>query len=191
MIAFSGEIPSFSSRFVNDLQETRVRNRCLLLTLVLLGGETPLHASLGVAPQCNHFLWHAAETAAAKSPVPELHPGLPNRPQVQPLVPNYDAEDRDYMIRTIAYEAADEPEEGKAAVAHVILNRQRTGRWGPSIREVVMDPWQFEPWMTRRKEVEALSPSDPRYRDAALNCRCRSIGANAGSNRGGDALPQS
>ena len=145
-----------------------MRTRCLLLTLVLLTGATPLHASLGVAPQCNPSSGHAAETAAAKSPVPELHPGLPNRPQVQPLVPNYDAEDRDYMIRTIAFEAADEPEEGKAAVAHVILNRQRTGRWGPSIREVVMDPWQFEPWMTRRKEVEALSPSDPRYRDAAL-----------------------
>jgi hypothetical protein len=31
----------------------------------------------------------------------------------------------------------------------------------------VMKPWQFEPWMTRRREIETLSPDDPRYRKAA------------------------
>ena len=35
-------------------------------------------------------------------------------------IPSYDAEERDYLIRTIAFEASGEPEEGKAAVAHVI-----------------------------------------------------------------------
>ncbi len=145
-----------------------MQTRCLLLTLVLLASATPVHASLGVAPQCTPSSGQAAETTAtAKSPIPEAHPGPPNRAQVQPL-PSYDAEDRDYVIRTIAFEAAGEPEEGKAAVAHVILNRKRTGIWGETVRDVVTDPWQFEPWMTRRKEVESLSPSDPRYRDAAL-----------------------
>ena len=28
-------------------------------------------------------------------------------------------------------------------------------------------PWQFEPRMTRRKEMEKLSPADPRYQNAA------------------------
>src|SRR6185312_15998382 len=28
-------------------------------------------------------------------------------------------------------------------------------------------PWQFEPWMTRRDEVESLLPDDSRYRKAA------------------------
>jgi len=39
------------------------------------------------------------------------------------IIPNYDAEDRDYMIRTIVFEAGGEPDEGKIAVAYVILNR--------------------------------------------------------------------
>jgi len=147
-----------------------LRIRCLFLTLVLISSATPLHASLGIAPQCTPFPSQAANaTAKPKPPVPELNSGVPTRAQNQPPVSNnFDAEDRDFMIRTIAFEAPDEPDEGKAAVAHVILNRQRTGRWGDSIKDVVTDHWQFEPWMTRRKEVEALSPSDPRYRDAAL-----------------------
>ena len=28
-------------------------------------------------------------------------------------------------------------------------------------------PWQFEPWMTRRGEIEKLSRDDPRYQSAA------------------------
>jgi conjugal transfer mating pair stabilization protein TraG len=71
------------------------------------------------------------------------------------------------MIRTIAFEAAGKPEEGKIAVAHVILNRIETGGWGASIKEVVTSPWQFQPWMTKREEVEKLSSDDPSYRDAA------------------------
>jgi spore germination cell wall hydrolase CwlJ-like protein len=134
-----------------------VRIRCLLFTLVLLGGATPLHASLGVAPQCLPLAPQRAETVHAKSPFTEL----------RQVVANYNAEDRDYLIRTIAFEASDEPDEGKAAVAHVILNRTTSGRWGDSIKDVVTRPWQFEPWMTRREEMEKLSSDDPRYQNAA------------------------
>ena len=80
---------------------------------------------------------------------------------------NYTLEERDYLIRTIAFEADRESEEGKAAVAHVILTRKKSGRWGDSIKDVVTHPWQFEPWMTKRKEMERLSPDDPRYKSAA------------------------
>jgi len=68
-------------------------------------------------------------------------------------------QERDFLIRTIAFEASGETEEGKVAVAYVILNRKRSGRWGDSIKsgrwgdsikDVVTYPWQFEPWMTRR-----------------------------------------
>ena len=71
------------------------------------------------------------------------------------------------MIRTIAFEASNEPDEGKAAVAYVILNRMNGSRWGDSIKEVVTRQGQFEPWMTRRDEMEKLSPEDPSYRSAA------------------------
>jgi N-acetylmuramoyl-L-alanine amidase len=77
------------------------------------------------------------------------------------------SESRDYLIRTIVFEASGETEIGKVAVAHVILNRTAIGRWGNRIRDVVTSPWQFEPWMTRRSLIEKLSPDDPRYRDAA------------------------
>ena len=97
------------------------------------------------------------ETVDVKPPITELS---------EP-VPNYDAEDRDYLIRTIVFEAADEPDEGKAAVAYVILNRKRSGRWGDNIKDVVTRPWQFEPWMTRRREMEKFAQDDARYQSAA------------------------
>jgi len=121
--------------------------------LFLLSGATPLHASLGPAPQCLPLA--SVEAAEIKS---TLTAGI---------IPNYDAEDRDYMIRTIVFEAADESEEGKIAVAYVILNRIKSGGWGDSIKDVVTSPWQFEPWMTRREEIEKLSPDAPSYKNAA------------------------
>jgi hypothetical protein len=93
----------------------------------------PLHASLGVTPQCLPLTPQGAEIADAKSPLTEL----------RQVVANYNAEDHDYLIRTIAFEAPDESDEGKAAVAHVILNRTTSGRWGGSIKDVVTHPWQL------------------------------------------------
>jgi conjugal transfer mating pair stabilization protein TraG len=81
-------------------------------------------------------------------------------------LPPLDSEARDYLVRTLVFEASGETEIGKAAVAHVILNRARLGRWGGTVKEVVTRPWQFEPWMTRRSEMERLGQSDARYRDA-------------------------
>jgi spore germination cell wall hydrolase CwlJ-like protein len=127
------------------------------LTANLLSDATPLQASLAPAPQCQPLASQATETGDAK-------PSLTANGQV---IPNFDAEDRDYMIRTIAFEAAGEPEEGKIAVAHVILNRIKHGGWGDSIKDVVTSSGQFEPWMTKREEMEKLSPNDPSYRDAA------------------------
>ena len=136
----------------------RIRRLLCLLAFVLLDGATPLYAALGDAPRCLlPVAARGAEILDTNLPVPRLR---------QP-VSNYDPEERDYLIRTIAFEASGEPEEGKAAVAHVILNRTRSGRWGQNIKEVVTHPGQFEPWMTRRKEMVRLSPDDPRYQSAA------------------------
>ena len=82
-------------------------------------------------------------------------------------LPIYTLEERDYLIRTVVFEAGSESDEGKAAVVHVILNRIKSNRWADTIKGVVTAPWQFEPWMTRRKEIKALSADDPRYQDAA------------------------
>jgi hypothetical protein len=79
----------------------------------------------------------------------------------------YNLVERDYLIKTLAFEAAYESDKGKAAVAHVILNRKKSSRWADDVKDVVTQPWQFEPWMTRREEMEKLSPNDRRYREAA------------------------
>ena len=131
----------------------------LFLLAPILGGVTPLHAALGVAPRC--FL--------PVAPPSTIEAGDPKVPlsELRQAVPDYDLEQRDYLIRTIVFEASSEPDEGQAAVAHVILNRKRSERWGDNIKDVVTQPWQFEPWMTRRREMEELSPDDSRYRDAA------------------------
>jgi len=99
--------------------------------------------------------------------MPALAGVNPSIPVLKPAFADYDSEERDYLIRTMVFEASGEPAEGKAAVAHVILNRKKLGKWGDNIKEVVTRPWQFEPWMTRRSEIENLSTDDPRYRKAA------------------------
>jgi spore germination cell wall hydrolase CwlJ-like protein len=78
------------------------------------------------------------------------------------------AEDRDYLIKTIAFEASGEPAMAKIAVAYVVLNRKKSGRWGDTIKAVVTHTGQFEPWTTKRSEIEGLSPDDPRYQSAAI-----------------------
>ena len=137
----------------------RIRRVLFLLVPIILGGTIPLHAALGPTPLCL--------APAALQATPENVDVKPPIPQLDHAVANYEPDERDYLIRTIAFEAPDEPDEGKAAVAHVILNRKRSGRWGDNIKDVVTRPWQFEPWMTRRKEMKKLSPYDPRYQNAA------------------------
>jgi len=78
------------------------------------------------------------------------------------------ANERDYLIRTIAFEASGETEIGKVAVAYAVLNRKKRGRWGDTIKAVVTSPGQFEPWMTQRKAIEGLSPDNSRYQSAAI-----------------------
>jgi spore germination cell wall hydrolase CwlJ-like protein len=107
--------------------------------------------------QLRKELDQAKSSLEAKSPRPE-----PGRSGL-----SIDPRARDYLIRTIVFEAGGETEIGKAAVAHVVLNRKLIGRWGDNIKDVVTYPWQFEPWTTRRDEIEKLSSQDHRYQDAA------------------------
>jgi spore germination cell wall hydrolase CwlJ-like protein len=47
---------------------------------------------------------------------------------------------------TLFGEARGEPIEGRVAVANVIRNRVRLGRWGPDYKSVCFAPWQFSCW---------------------------------------------
>lgn len=49
----------------------------------------------------------------------------------------------DLVARVVAAEAEDEPYDGKIAVANVIFNRWRSGRWGDTIESVLYAKHQF------------------------------------------------
>ena len=70
------------------------------------------------------------------------------------------------MIRSVLGEAANEPIEGQSAVAHVILNRVASGKWGGNASSVVLAPGQFEPWQTRKAELTAINPNSAAYQNA-------------------------
>lgn len=73
--------------------------------------------------------------------------------------------DRDSAIRTMYGEAVGEGPEGQSAVAHVILNRAKSGKFGDTIHQVVMAPHQFEPWNDPRdrSKLENLRADSPVY----------------------------
>ena len=137
----------------------RIQRVLFLLSLTLLGGATAPYDGPISSARCLSSPAPQRTADTAHSTFPLLQP--------IPLLRKFAPEERDYLIRTLAFEAPDEPDEGKAAVIHVILNRMRSQRWGDNVKDVVLHRWQFEPWMTRRMEMERLSPTDPRYRDAA------------------------
>ena len=56
-------------------------------------------------------------------------------------------DDLPVMARTVFGEARGEPHEGRLAVAHVILNRARSGGWWDAgVSEVCLKRWQFSCW---------------------------------------------
>lgn len=77
---------------------------------------------------------------------------------------NLSSDDRDSIIRTVIGEVdPNDPDAGRAAVAHVIMNRLASGEHGSSATAVVHERGQFEPWMTRARELNAINPKSPEY----------------------------
>lgn len=76
--------------------------------------------------------------------------------------------DRDLMVRMTMAEAGGEPDAGKVAVAHTILNRTVSGRYGGDTpTAVITAQGQYEPWATRRGEVMGYDPQSPAYQRTA------------------------
>lgn len=81
---------------------------------------------------------------------------------------NLSNEDRDNVIRTVLGEVDPrDPDQGRAAVTHVILNRLASGRYGRDATSVVHQRGQFEPWMTRAKQLNAIPTDSPEYQHVA------------------------
>lgn len=66
--------------------------------------------------------------------------------------------------RTIWQEARGEAEQGQRAIAHVLLNRLRDGRWGVALASVCLWPYQFSGWNQNdpnRLKSANLDDADP------------------------------
>jgi len=71
--------------------------------------------------------------------------------------------------RTIWGEARGEGLDGMKAVGHVLLNRVKDGRWGPSLGAVCLAPWQFSCWNIadpNRRPMLSMFSGDPALADA-------------------------
>ncbi len=75
--------------------------------------------------------------------------------------------DYDAMVRTVIGEAGGEPDVGKVAVAHTILNRVASGQYPNTVTGVVTQPNQFEAVETKGPQLAAIPTDDPRYQSAA------------------------
>ena len=92
----------------------------LALAVILVISLAPFH-KIDVPVQC------VVPASLQASELAALKPAFIGR---NFAVLNYTLEERDYLIRTMAFEAPGEPDVGKAAVAHVILNRKKTPQMG-------------------------------------------------------------
>lgn len=75
----------------------------------------------------------------------EVDPDLPAEGAAEAAGRLSDMSPEELAIRTIAAETSGDPRE-TAAIAHVINNRLKSGKWGKSLSDVVLSPGQFEPW---------------------------------------------
>lgn len=68
------------------------------------------------------------------------------------------------VLRTLVGECRGEPNEGRRAVAHVLLNRLQVGRWGHTLAQVCLAHAQFSCWLQSDpnwKLLTSISDFDP------------------------------
>ena len=81
----------------------------------------------------------------------------------------YDEADIDAVTRTMLGEAANQGDDGLAAVAHVIVNRLEKGGYGKTLNDVARAPKQFSAWNSKGlggNNLVNISADDPRYQRA-------------------------
>lgn len=81
------------------------------------------------------------------------------------------AYNQEIATATIAMEASGEGQLGEDAVAFVLVNRVKDGRWGTNLASVCLAPEQFSGWNTfdsNRKRIANLKNADPILQAAAL-----------------------
>ena len=90
------------------------------------------------------LLWAILASASWTAAFAESLGAPANLPRVAPALV-LSVEDRDALGRVAYAEAGNQSEEGLAAVAHAVLNRVASGRFGVGVQGVLDAPGQFEP----------------------------------------------
>ena len=97
------------------------------------------------------------------------------------------AYDHEIATMTVFMEASGEPDQGKAAVAHVLVNRLRAGRWGSTLAAVCLAPLQFSSWNSsdpNRKRAAELSIDDPVFQACEMAVAMATDGTSADPTQG-------
>jgi Cell Wall Hydrolase len=83
--------------------------------------------------------------------------------------------EQDCLANAVYFEARGEPIEGQLAVAEVVLNRTRSGRYPATICAVVTQPWQFS--FVRNGIIPRADRSSEAWRRAVAVARIAESGA--------------
>ena len=86
-----------------------------------------------------------------------------------------DDREQDCLANAVYFEARGEPIEGQLAVAEVVLNRTRSGRYPSTICAVVTQPWQFS--FVRNGIIPAADRTSEAWRKAVAVARIAEAGA--------------
>ena len=84
--------------------------------------------------------------------------------------------EQDCLANAVYFEARGEPIEGQLAVAEVVLNRTRSGRYPATICDVVTQPWQFS--FVRNRVIPEANRSSEAWRRAVAVARIAEAGAS-------------
>jgi hypothetical protein len=97
--------------------------------------------------------------------------------EIVQIYAGYSTEDReqDCLANAVYFEARGEPIEGQLAVAEVVLNRTRSGRYPATICDVVTQPWQFS--FVRNGIIPAADRGSEAWRKAVAVARIAETGA--------------
>ena len=104
--------------------------------------EAPAATTVASATEAEHLGAFADQMIALADAV------LPHPRSLGELVNAYaglstDDRQQDCLANAVYFEARGEPIEGQLAVAEVVLNRTRSGKYPAGICDVVVQPWQF------------------------------------------------
>lgn len=86
-----------------------------------------------------------------------------------------DDAEQDCLASAVYFEARGEPIQGQLAVADVVLNRSRSGRYPATICGVVVQPWQFS-FVNRTGAIPAADRSSESWRKAVAIARIAQAG---------------